>query len=784
MENNRTLLDSDYLEGKSEINLKDIFHKYLIRWQWIVAGLVLAITACHYYLKYTQPVYEASATVLIKDDSRAKNMDELNAFSDLAIINTKNNLENETEILKSRSLMLRTVSVLGLNVSYKVEHSPLNLELYQASPIQIHFTGDREKVSNMRESFTFTHRNNGSFNIAYKGKNVSGKYGVPLNAGFGPMVITAGDANNPYRSMPLMVSVTPLTDVAIAYAGKLKVEPVNIKSNVIRISMRDAVRIRAMDVINTLIQQYQADAIDDKNQVSNNTARFINDRISFITDELSEVEHNAENFKAKSNLLDIPEETKIFLSHEADINKELLTAGIQLQLYQYLNTYLQGVSGLSELLPTNLGLSDLTIESLIESHNKCVLSRNRMQKGGSSSNPVNSNLEDQILSLRSAIKTSLSNLTNTFQIKLNELKKQSGLVTGQIADVPRREREFREIQRQQQIKEQLYLYLLQKREETSIALAVTPSNAKVIDAAYSRGNIVSPNKWFLYMLSLVLGFFIPVAFIYVLDLFDTKVQDVDDLKKLNIPYLGYIPSSRSREKMVVKTNSRSVISEAFRSIRTNITFLLANKQTEGKVVFVTSSFSREGKTFVSINLACITAASGKKVLLMGLDLRKQNLLDYLGLTKQRGITDYLVNRDARLQDLIMPVADIPNLYVLPAGDTPPNPAELLMSDRMNEIFEQVRKEYDFVVVDTAPVALVSDTVIAAPNADAVLYIVRSGVTEKNSLLFPLSYYKEGKLPNMAFILNDMRNFSRYGYSYAYSYAYYGKEPKWWQKFLS
>ena len=344
MESKGTSYEFDRVSDESEINLKSVLGKYVIRWPWIIGGVIFALFACHYYLKYTAPNYEAAATVLIKDESKGKGIDEISAFQDLGIIGAKNNLENEIEILKSRSLMRRVIEELKLNISFYVERTPLDLELYSASPIELRFSADDTSFTDKSTAFEYKRINDSEFEIVSGGRTQKCVYGQMLNLGFGNFSILPGDVSNPYKNEKIGVSILPVSNCAAAYSVKVKVEPVNSKSNVIRISLRDPVRKKATDILNSLIRQYREDAIEDKNQISINTSDFINERIKFITAELSDVEGKAESYKTRSNLVDIPSETEIYLNSESELEKEIVQTNIQLQIskyvFNYLSTYL------------------------------------------------------------------------------------------------------------------------------------------------------------------------------------------------------------------------------------------------------------------------------------------------------------------------------------------------------------------------------------------------------------------------------------------------------------
>ncbi|MEX1189796.1 MAG: polysaccharide biosynthesis tyrosine autokinase [Bacteroidia bacterium] len=782
MKTQHTDFERDVDSFRTEINLKEVLWKYLSKWPWILLSVALALVLCYNYLRYTQPLYEATSTILIRDPSKGQAVDELSTFSDLGIINAKNNLENEIEILKSRTLMRRVCMQLQLNISYSVERSPLPLELYQASPIIIKPKKNDSLLFESSNSFDYIPGNKGSFKLRYRGEESTFLFGEFIDLGFGEFQILEKPEQVLYSNKTIQIAISPIDNVASSYAKKLTIETVNAKSNVIRMRMRDAVVIRAKQVLNALTLQYKLDAISDKNQASINTAEFISERISFITEELSALEGNAEEFKRRNNLVDIPSETSIYLSTESDYSKLLIETSIQHQLSLYFLNYLKSSRQATELLPADLGLADETVSTMVEYYNEAVLKRNRILKGAGPDNPQAFQLKEQLESIMENIKSSVRNYVEILDLKLKELKTQQGTLAGKISEIPRKEREYREIERQQTIKEQLYLYLLQKREETALALSVSVSNAKVIDEAFSSGSIISPNKIFLLLIALFAGILLPIIIIYVIDLFDTKVIDSKALKELNVPYIGEIPSLKNNKKSVAIAGDKSYFSEAFRLIRTNISFLFKDRIEGGKVIFITSSLAREGKTFVSINLAAVTAAADKKVLLVGLDLRRQKLLQYLNLPTQKGISNFLIDYNSKIEDFIIPFPENSSIHILPSGDIPPNPSELLMKDRLKDVFDFARKNYDYVIVDTAPAGLVTDTVLTAHHADSVIYIIRANQTEKSTLSTPLKFYNENKLPNLAFLLNDVSNFSLGGYPYAYDYSYSDMKWPWWKRF--
>jgi tyrosine-protein kinase Etk/Wzc len=778
---------SDYIQdqnwdpARTEAPVKEVLLKYLTRWPWFLAGLVLALAGGFSYLYLAIPQHEAQATILIRDDSKGGGgLNEVVAFEDLGILTRKSNLENEIEILKSRTIMLRVVHELGLNFRYYTEKRPRNFELYLNPPFIIEAADSGSEIESAL--FYIDKTDNGAYTIVdLNGKSLLNVLtDMPFTTRSGKIIIRENKGYSGPLKGRYLVQTESASKTASAYAARLKIESADAKSNVIRIKLKDPIQEKAVDILQSLIKQYRIDAIEDKNQVSLNTSAFINERIRFITGELSEVENSAQNYKTGNSLVDIPSESGIILEAEASNEREIIQAGIQGQLARYVLEYLDGMRSPSDLLPANLGLSDAPVSAMIAEHNKLVLERNRILKNSSDQNPISTQLQDHIVNLRNSISEALKNLVQTLKLRERNLRDQAAVINKRITSVPRFEREFREIQRQQQIKESLYLYLLQKREETAIALAVTVSNAKVIDPAQGSGEVVSPDRRVVFSVSILLGLLLPAALIYIRGLFDTKVHGRKDLSRSEIPFLGEIPSSDFDQKLVIRADDRSGISEAFRSLRTNISFMLSRNMGKAPVVFITSTLAKEGKTFLAINLAAITAATGKKVLLAGLDLRTPRILEYLNMPAGRGITNHLIDSSSKIEDFIVPIPDIDNLYVLPSGDIPPNPAELLLSTRLDEIFSTLRNHFDYIVVDTAPAGLVTDTILASGQADVIIYVLRAGLTDKNTLTIPETLHREKKLPNMAYLINDARHAGSYGYAYGYGYGAGEKKP-WWKR---
>jgi len=550
----------------------------------------------------------------------------------------------------------------------------------------------------------------------------------------------------------------------------------------LRLSLTDPVKSKAIEILNNLVAQYNNDAVEDKNLTAKNTNDFINQRIVIVNEELSSVEKGAEEFKQTNQLTDLATEAGMAVQSKSLVEKEVLELNTQLKLAEYVSDYVNANPG--ALIPANLGVGDASMDANTEKYNQLVLERNRILKGSSNINPVIVNLNGQIKNLEESIKQSLVNSKNALKISLNAIKGQQSKFASTISEVPKQERMFRDIQRQQQIMETIYLYLLQKREENAITMAVTLPSAKIIDKAYGSDSPVSPKRNIIYLAALLLGLLIPFGIIYVLTLLDNKVHSRRDLEAMiKAPILGDIPNTKSVNKIVVSDSDRSSIAEAFRLLRTNINFMLTGAEEGGKIIFTTSTIGGEGKTFVSINMAAVLSLTDKKVLLIGADIRKPKIGDYLNLKYEKGLTHFLMDNTAKVTDIIESVSEV-NFDFISSNLIPPNPSELLMNGRFEEVLAYGKQHYDYVIVDTAPVNLVTDTLLLSHLADMFIYVVRANYLDKRLLSIPKMMYEEKRLPNMAMLVNgtDLEK----GYGYGYGYGYYEEKTKkpWFKKLFT
>jgi capsular exopolysaccharide synthesis family protein len=556
------------------------------------------------------------------------------------------------------------------------------------------------------------------------------------------------------------------------------VTPLSKTSSVVELSIVDPVTKKAEIFLDNLVQIYNEDAVADKNFISENTSQFIANRLKLITEELDGVEQDVERFKKSNNLTDIESEAKLFIEGSSEYSNKAIEAEIQLNVVSSLLDYMKRSTN-SDLLPTNIINGSSDASGLIVSYNQLILDRNRILKSATEVNPTVVKLDQEISSLKSNVYSSLARLQSNLNIQKRDLHSNENVLNSKIGKIPVQERQFRVIARQQKVKEELYLYLLQKREETAISLSATEPNARVIDAAKASKIPVAPKKNIIYLAALLLGLLVPFGVIYLMDLLDTKIKSRLDLDgKTAIPFIGDVPTSDSPSE-IIKSESRTSSAEALRIIRTNLEFMVSKvADNQAKTIFLTSTFPKEGKTFVSVNLAATFALSGKRVLLIGMDIRNPKLDEYLALPDY-GVTNYLSSNDLKIEDLVVKQKGFENFYVLPAGIIPPNPAELLMSKKVDLFFNTLKAQYDYIIVDTAPVSLVTDTLLIAKHADCFIYVARANFLEKRMLSIPNGLFKERKLPNMCMLLNDTDSTKGYGYGYGYGVAV--KKVSWYKK---
>lgn len=776
-----------------KIDIQELLFKYIIHWPWFVGAVLICLVGAWIYLRMATPIYNISATVLIKDDKKGGAAGMITGLENLGLdglVSSSQNIDNEVEVLRSKTIAKEVVEQLGLYVSYTDEDEFPSKNIYKTSPVIVSLTPqEAEKLSAPMVVEMALYTQGGlDVNVAV-GDNKYKKHFEKL-----PAVFPMNEGTLAFFQSPDSLSLKKDTiedsstqsvrhitatinspmRVARAYCENLSIEPTSKTTSVAVISLKNSSLQRGQDFINQLLEMYNRNTNNDKNEIAQKTAEFIDERINIISKELGSTEANLENFKRNAGITDLSSEAQIALTGNAEYEKKRVEIRTQISLIEDLRKYIRGNE--YEVLPSNVGLQDVALVATIERYNEMLVERKRLLRTSTENNPTIINLDTSIRAMKLNVQATLDGTLQGMLITKADLDREASRFSRRISDAPGQERQFVSIARQQEIKAGLYLMLLQKREENAIALAATANNAKIIDEAIADDIPVSPKRKIIYLIALVLGVGIPVGIIYLIGLTKFKLEGRADVEKLTtIPIVGDIPlTDEKNEKdgsIAVFENQNNLMSETFRNIRTNLQFMLQNDK---KVILVTSTVSGEGKSFISANLAISLSLLGKKVVIVGLDIRKPGLNKVFRLsTKEKGITLYLANPETDLMSLVQPSDINQNLYILPGGTVPPNPTELLARDGLDKAIEILKKNFDYVILDTAPVGMVTDTLLIGRVADLSVYVCRADYTHKVEYTLINELAEEKKLPNLCTVINGV-DLKRRKYGYYYGYGKYGK----------
>ena len=773
-------------QSEEQFNIQEILFRCLVHWPWFVFSVIVCIACAWGYLRLTTPVYNISATVLIKDDKKGGGTSvssELERMGLDGFVSSSGNVDNEIEVLRSKSLSEEVVNNLGLFVTYMDEDELPKKELYQTSPVLVSLTPQEADKLPGRMEVAMTLQPTGVMDVQMKvGDKEYRKEFEKLPAVFPTDEGTvAFFVNNDTLSAVRPESVTkerhitafinrPFS-VAKGYASSLSIAPTSKTTSVVVISLKNTNPRRGRDFINKLLEMYNINANNDKNEVAQKTAEFIDARIGIISKELGSTEQDLENFKRTAGITDLSSEAQIALTGNAEYEKKRVENQTQINLIVDLQKYLQGSE--YEVLPANVGLQDGGLVGAISRYNEILIERNRLLRTSTESNPAIVNLNTSIRAMRSNVQATLDATLKGLQITKADLDREASRYSRRISDAPTQERQFVSIARQQEIKAGLYLMLLQKREENAITLAATANNAQIIDAAIADDNPVSPKRMMVYLVALFFGMGIPVGIIYLIGLTKFKIEGRADIEKLtSLPVVGDIPLADEKSgSIAVFENKNNLMSETFRNVRTNLQFMRENGK---NVILVTSTISGEGKSFVSSNLAISLSLLGKKVVIVGLDIRKPGLNKVFNIPqKDHGITQFLTNPSMNLMDLVQPSDINRNLFILPGGAVPPNPTELLARDGLEKAIETLKTNFDYVILDTAPVGMVTDTLLIGRTADLSVYVCRADYTRKAEFTLVNELSENKKLPNLCVAINGL-DLQKKKYGYYYGYGKYGK----------
>lgn len=780
------------LDSGLELNLMDLLHVALKKWYYYVGTVICCLLIAFIYLHRTAPMYQRVATVLIKDkESGTRTPSEAEIFKEVGFMNLSGNVENEILIFKSLHLAEQVVRRLDLDVSYQIHGFWRPTDIYGVSPVTVHFVEGEDLAC----SFRLRLLPGGKVELSqlkYQNQELAEKKTFALNdtvqTAVGQLVVVPTGFYQKFdRELEIEVLKATVRNTGNALAARLGVAKASKESSMIQLSITDAVPQRAEDILNTLVDAYKEDIVNDKNTVARNTERFVVERLAILEKELGNVDNQIASYRSANQLIDAAQ-SGMYLQRADQFQNEAVQLQTELELTRYLKEYLLQPKNDKALIPVNTGVSETNLVSQIAEYNKMRLQCDKLESTTALENPVVQDLQQALLALRGSILRTMDNHIEALQLRMSSTMKQEARSTGKAANIPNQQKVVLSAERQQKVKEQLYVYLLQKREENALAEYIAESNARVIDRAKGTNVPVTPKKQMIYLAALILGFGLPTTLLFSIMLMDTKVRNRKDVEdKLTMPFLGDIPNhiwekGKARET-VVRADSQDAVTEAFRILRTNLDFMKGDQQGPLKVMF-TSMNPDAGKTFVISNLAKMFAFAGKRVLLIDLDVRKGALSRIFGGRKMKGITQYLIDSQMSMEELVHPIKDCPGLDMIYSGTVPPNPAELLMNARLDQLVETLAGKYDYILIDSVPSAVVADANIVNRLADLTVFVIRAGLMDRRQLADVERIYQDHKLKRMVTLLNGVKEehagYGHYGYYGGYGYGYQEKRKK---KFL-
>ena len=763
------------------VPLTDILYRTLHHWPWVLLSLVVCVGAAVVYLLCTPKVYTTTASIMIKDEAAGKSAGAED-FGDFGLFQNKTNIQNEITTLKSADLMEEVVRRLDLDMNYYIPGRFHDVVAYGSNlPVRVEMPGFAENGSAL-----FRVEVDGAGKVSVSDvksgdlkseERVQGAMNDTLMTVVGPMVVVAAEGYKPGEAVELNVVKAPVSATAGGYESRMVIAMSGDKSSVINLTVTDQSTQRAQALLSTLIGVYNEYWIRDKNQIAVSTSNFINERLGVIESELGNVDSDISSYKSQHLIPDVSAASSMYMSQNQQISQQIMDLRNQLKQTLYIKSYLGAASDNEKMLPMNSGVANVDIQSQITDYNNLVLQRNSLLAKSSDKNPLVVQLNEQMDQMRHAILASVDNSINALNMQISSLQGSQASTTSKIASNPSQAKYLLSVERQQKVKESLYLFLLQKREENELSQAFTAYNTRVVNKPASFGP-TAPNTRNILMMSFLLGLAIPFGVVYLMESNNTKVRGRKDVEHLAVPFLGELPQDGHEKKkeageantIVVKGGKRDIINEAFRVLRTNVEFM-CNSSEGNKVIAMTSFNPGSGKSFVSMNLGMAIALKGKKVLIVDGDMRHGSTSAYMG-SPARGLADYLGGAVSEVDTLIVKTPECQNMQVLPIGSIPPNPTELLESPRFGELIGELKSRFDYVIIDCPPIEVVADAQIIDKFADRTFFVIRAGLFDRSMLPELDRLYEEKKYRNMSFILNGSRNDQgRYGYSHTYRYGY-------------
>lgn len=780
------------------IRIQDLWSMFVPKWYWFAISLFITLTIAVLYLLSTPPIYTRTAAILVKDNSKSSSSTSaMNDFSDLGIFKSNTNINNELLTLKSPTLMTEVVNRLGLNETFTIRKGLKNVDLYKVSPVTITFC-DKIEVP---LSFTIKFSSKEAFAISELeisgediGETLSAQMGDSIQTSAGIMIVSpTQEFTDAFIGTSIRYVRGSVRAAVDTYSNALVAELGNEDATIINLSINDTSIRKAEDILNTLIEVYNENWIRDKNQIAVSTSQFISDRLGVIESELGHVDENISSYKSEHLLPDVQAASSLYMAQSAENNKELSTLNNQLSTAQYIRRELN-TKQLDQTLPANSGIVSANIETQISEYNNLVLDRNRLIANSSEKNPLVKNMASSLQSMQRTIIQSVDNLIVSLNTQIRSLRRQEEATTNRLASNPNQAKYLLSVERQQKVKEELYLYLLQKREENELSQAFTAYNTRLITAPRGSMFPTAPRKMNILLVAFAVGLLVPAVGIFMKENMNTKVRGRKDLENLSIPFIGEIPQysgtkkkwwefkHRKRQDMktiVVNEGNRNIINEAFRVLRSNMDFM-ASKDNNQHVFVLTSFNPGSGKSFLAINIAISFAIKKKKILVIDGDLRHRIVSSYVD-SPNKGLSDYLNNQIEDWKEIIVSYKGYTNLHILPIGTIPSNPTELLEDSKLSMLIEALRPEYDYIFIDCPPVDIVADAQIIEKWADRTIFVVRSGLLDRSMLSELENMYTGKRFKNLSMILNGTESTGgRYGYRYGYHYgyaSYYGSKDK-------
>ncbi|MBO5890578.1 MAG: polysaccharide biosynthesis tyrosine autokinase [Alistipes sp.] len=776
---------------RSEINsntltIREFVEMVLKNWYWFIISIIICGAVALFYLGSTPNRYMRTATVLVKD-SRKGSVSEVTAFNDVLGGIGRRSVDNEIHIFESRHLMEQVVKRYDLDTRYSTTSGLRTIDMYGRMPVAIKFVGPAPKEV---AHFRYNIDNSGNILLShfeeYEEFSTKGKLGDTISTPYGDVVAIATPYFEQYRDKDIRVTHYPINEITEVYRKRLNCVIIDKQASVINLSMVDEVPLRAEHVINGIIEAYDKDAIEDKQAVSLLTEKFIMERLQSLGEELNNADIDIASYKQSNRLINPAQEASLSAEEVARLKESVLSLEAQLEMATYILNYLNDND--KALIPASAvsmsGVSSALV-SQIDKYNEALLEYKRLLAASSPTNPTIIDLGNKITGIHDAIIASLESHIEGLKLQIDHINREQNIVNKRIESSPTMEMELLSKARQQKVKEELYIYLLTKLEENALTEATAESNARIIDSAYGSNRPVSPNKPIALAFAIIMGVCIPLAILYIREIMNTSVRSRRDIDKvLTIPYLGDVPQYNGKvgNGIVVREDSRDALSESFRMLRTNLSFMSVNSKVQ--VLMFTSSIPHSGKSFVSSNLAMTLAASGKRVVILDLDLRRRTLSKSMGQrNNRRGITSYLSGKISSMEDIISPSEQSPNLDFIYAGPQPPNPTEMLMSERIDELIATLRSRYDYIIIDSVPAMAVADAIIIDRVVDLTVYVIRQGNLDRRQLPDIEELYREKKFRNMCIILNSATH-SGHGYGYGYGYYSDNEELSAWQRLIS